>query len=148
MKKLLFGSLLILIVSFSEAQNNPQEKQAVQMLRQFYISYMTAISSDDPKSFSANMKKCELLKAEYCTKKLLNNIPKLAEQSDSDPIINAQDSRMDCVRNLTFKKNAKKPNAYTVSYFYIDDFTKKKETFIINLTVINQNGKYKIDSIF
>lgn len=148
MRKTTFTLLLILGVITLKAQNDSTDKKAISMLNSFYTAYMTAIATSTPNNFSENNKKCELLKKEYCTKKLLNDIPKLIEQSDCDPIINAQDSRMDCVKNLTFRKNLKKPNSYTVSYYYIDDYSKQKEIFTINLTLVRQNGAFKIDSIW
>jgi|GEM_PF-614824 len=145
MKKILFFLLFISVTTLSKAQNSLSDTQAIHMLREFYTTYMGDFVNATPSSdVEAQL---DLLKKKYCTKNLLNKIPKLTEDSDADPLIKAQDSNEDCVKNLSFKKNLKKPNSYVVSYYYIDDSTKEKEITTINVTVVKQNGIFKIDNV-
>jgi hypothetical protein len=71
MKKILFIISFLSIIQISKAQSNSSTDPSIKMLKEFYTSYMTAIASSTPKNFSENEKKGELLKIEYCTKKLL-----------------------------------------------------------------------------
>jgi len=145
MKKILFFLLFISVTTLSKAQNSLSDTQAIHMLREFYTTYMGDFVNATPSSdVEAQL---DLLKKKYCTKNLLNKIPKLTEDSDADPLIKAQDSNEDSIKNLSFKKNLKKPNSYVVSYYYIDDSTKEKEITTINVTVVKQNGIFKIDNV-
>ena len=100
MKKILFLTLLITNALATKAQNKVSDQQAISMLKKFYTSYMTLIAGSEIDNKSETS-----LKKEYCTKKLLNNIPKLIEEIDADPIIKAQDSHLSLIKTLSFKKN-------------------------------------------
>lgn len=115
------------------------------MLERFYPAYMGVFVNATPSTdVEAQL---NILKQNFCTKELLNRLPGLTEQSDADPLIKAQDSNADCVKNLSFTKSPKKHNLYIVSYYYVDTYSKEKETTIIYVTVVNKNGLIRIDNV-
>lgn len=113
------------------------------MLKKFYTAYITTVSNDQSKAMN---KKITLLRHQYCTKKALAKIPELVEQTDADPFLKAQDSDVSVLKSLSVKRNQTKPNLYTVSYSFINEFSSDK--IAINLIVINQNGSLKIDDLW
>jgi len=144
MKAKLFIAFLIADLLFfsgtTKAQNPVADKGASLMLKEFYTTYMTEVAgSAPPKEFE---KKLTLLKRKYCTTTFINKIPKLAEQTDSDPVIKAQDSSTECVRTLIINPDLKKPNQYIASY--TDGYSK----VMIHIAVVKQNGAYMIDNIW
>jgi len=80
------------------------------MLKEFYTNYITEVSN------GAEPKKILSLQKKYCTVALLKKIPKLIEQSDSDPFLKAQDSNTEFLKTLSLRKDLKKSNTYIVSY--------------------------------
>jgi len=122
-----------------KAQTAVPGKQAIVMLKEFYTTYMTEVAgSGDPR---ISEKKLDVLKKRYCTAKLISRLPKLAEQTDADPIINAQDSSPECVKTLLVKPDLKKPNQYIVSY------NDGVSAVMIHVSLIQQNGRYMIDNV-
>ena len=142
MKKIFFVCLLLLSTAVSKAQNKVTDTQAISMLRKFYTAYITTVANDQSRIMN---EKLSLLKSQYCTKKVLVKIPKIVEQTDSDPFLKAQDSDVSVLKTLSITRNFKKPNLYTVFYSFKNEFSNEK--IIINLVVINQNGSLKIDNI-
>jgi hypothetical protein len=113
------------------------DKAAINLLRSFYTSYITAVSE------AVNQEKTDQILKKYCTEGLLKKIPKLVEESDGDPFLKAQDSDMSILKSLTIVKNLKRPdNSYIVSYIY--DNTKT----IINLTIVQQKNSLKINTVW
>jgi hypothetical protein len=139
--KFALAVLLIASSMVSKAQNN-SSKQAISMLTQFYTAYMSEISGSS--DLRAGERRLLLLRQKYCTSNCLKQYQKIVEQTDSDPLIKAQDSDKELLKTLHIVSNSKRPNLYTVSYIAIND---NKEKIVINLIVINQNGSPKIESI-
>jgi hypothetical protein len=122
-----------------QAQNSSRDTLAKTMLVDFYTSYMkefTDLSSAREHKINAIIKK-------YCTTSLINKIPKLADQIDSDPFLKAQDSDSTWAKSLVIKKDLKRPSVYTVSY---RDGSNTNTT--IHLFVIRQKESYKIADVW
>lgn len=121
------------------AQNGTSDTLAIKMLREFYTSYMTQftdLSSGHEQKTNAILKK-------YCTASLINRIPKLADQTDSDPFLKAQDSDSSWAKSLVIKKDLKRANTYNVSYQDSGD-----TNTIIHLLVLKQKEGYKIADLW
>src|ERR1700686_4131905 len=101
---------LLIMTSFNlvQAQNRSSDTLVMKMLRDFYTSYMnefTDLSSGHEQKTNAILK-------QYCTVNLINKIPKLADQMDSDPFLKAQDSDSSWAKSLVIIKDLKRPNVY------------------------------------
>lgn len=134
---ILFFALSIVFFSnwsCARAQDSSSDKQILTMLKEFYTNYITEVSN------GAEPKKILSLQKKYCTSDLLKKIPKLIEQSDSDPFLKAQDSNTEFLKTLSIRKDLKKSNMYIVSYI-------ADKKIIINLEVINENGTFKIAEV-
>lgn len=139
--KLILTLLFVATAITSKAQNSSSD-QAINMLNRFYTAYMSEFSSShDLRTIQHDLLS---LRQKYCTSTCLKQYQKLVEETDSDPLIKAQDSDKDLLKTLKIKRNLNKPNLYTVSYIAIND---NNEKVVINLIVINQNGLPKIASI-
>ena len=149
MKHLTFIILFLAATITSQAQTRSDEQQAIALLQTFYKQYMTVSTSsarDDEKMLRALRKK-------YCTTHLLNNIAKRSDPNrldwiDWDPFTKAQDFNPAWVKSLSFKRNSKQPNLYTVSFYDFDQTTKKKEAMIINVFVTKEKDGLKISSLY
>lgn len=142
--------VFVITNSCGQLKNNPTDKQAEQMLKDFYTKYITVFATEPPGH--EGQKKLESLQRQYCTKALVKKIPELIEQTDSDPYLKAQDSDINLLKTLTITKDLQNENEYIVSYSFdrlvnVDPYKKEKETVVIHLTVVNEDGSYKIDSI-
>jgi len=131
--------LLTINYSCVQAQATFSDNEAKVTLRSFYTSYMTEFSNLSP----SREKKLNAIKSKYCTESLLKKLPALAEQTDSDPLLKAQDSDAAWLKTLTVEKDLKKPNTYNVSY--VDGGNNKT---IIHLTLIKQSNAIKITSVW
>ena len=131
-----FVSFLLFFGTYCQGQNKSSNDSAATMLKQFYTSYITASEQ------SLDEKKLDLIKKQYCTKRILNRIAK-DEELDADPFVQAQDTNIDWLRTLVINKDAQKSNVYNVSYE--DTYTKKR--IVIKLLVVKEGQKYKIDNI-
>ena len=128
-------SILTIANSFCvQAQDVDSASQAQGMIKRFYISYITDVDKGETSKLDALQKK-------VCTARLLQRIPKLADQLDADPFLKAQDSNIKFLKSLTVKEDLKKEGHYIVSYG-ID------EKVVINLMVVKQDGNYKIDNVW
>jgi len=144
MKKIIsiIATIVILTINNSciQAQKNSSDKQILLMLKEFYSAYITEMSIGNPYTFKY---KLDSIKKNYCTIKLIKELPILSKKADADPLLNAQDSNIDCLKTLTIEKDKKKQNQYIVSY--TDIYSKTR--FIVKLFVVKENGCYKINSI-
>ena len=121
-------------LSCARGQSNSSDKQALTMLKEFYTNYITEVSN------GAEPKKILSLQKKYCTVALLKKIPKLIEQSDSDPFLKAQDSNTEFLKTLSLRKDLKKSNTYIVSYI-------ADKKIIINLEVVHENETFRIAEV-
>ncbi len=97
--------------SCSFAQQSPVDKQAIQMLKTFYINYNTAWSTT--KGY-ALVRKLDSLEKKYCTSKLRSEQKK--EGLDHDLLTNDQGTDIEHLRTLSVVKDQTKRNWYIVSY--------------------------------
>jgi hypothetical protein len=145
--KLLIITLFIISINFSInacAQSKSTDQQNIAGLNSFYTSYITEMStSTNAHTMQANLTS---IKKKYCTARLLNKIAEDMKSGklDWDPFLKGQDTQIDCLKTLTVKKGAAKPNHYIVSYIW--PFSKEKIS--INLTMVKELVGFKIDSVW
>ncbi len=120
-------------VLFFRNESNPEEQMIKRRIVDFYLNYIAANYGIPPDSSRINS-----LKKEYCTTKLIH----FSEQDelDYDVFFNAQEILSDWFYTLSI---AKESDQYIVSYY--DSYTKTQPK--IKLTVVEENGKYKIDTV-
>ncbi|MDQ2769613.1 MAG: YbjP/YqhG family protein [Bacteroidota bacterium] len=124
-----------------QAQNTPSDKQVFVMLKEFYTTYITESS----KSLATdNLDRIFAIQKKYCTVSLLNKINAQFKsgQLEADPFLQAQDIDVSWLNTLSFNKDSRRLNGYRVSYF--DSVANEK--VVIHLTVVNQDGKFKISA--
>jgi hypothetical protein len=142
MKKLTLIILLIASSVLAKAQTTTvADQQAIAMLKNFYTAYMTEIAVGSSHNFA---KKLTSIQKKYCTADLVDKIPALVDRANCDPFLKAQDSNMENIKSLSFKKDTKASNLFLVSY--TDIYRHNKTT--IKLTVVKQKDNFKIASVF
>ena len=121
------------------SQSNSSDEQMVTMLKKFYTNYITESAG------TADEKKLDLIKRQYCTAELLKKIEQQLKTGalDYDPFIMAQDCDKEWLKTLKVKKDAVNNNIFLITY--VDNYNKKQIT--IHLRVIKQKDSYKIDAI-
>jgi hypothetical protein len=136
---LMIGLVPMSILNCVQAQNSPPDTPAMTMLRDFYTNYLKEFTDLS----SAHAQKLNTILKKYCTTSLINKVPKLAVQIDSDPFLKAQDSDSTWAKSLVIKKDLKKPSIYIVSYGDAGN-----ASTIIHLFVIKQRESYKIADVW
>ena len=140
-------SLTIIISSniFAQSQQEVDPKQAIQMIKDFYIAYNTAWSANvTPKVLD---QKLDELKMKYCAITLMID---LKGDIDHDVLIDDQYTDPQHLKTLTVVKNKTKANAYIVSYIAPTTSPYNKPTeekVVIYLTVMKGNRGIVIDSV-
>jgi len=149
MKSVIYFFLTIIMFlanhNYTQAQNVVDDKQAVQMLKEFYTSYNTAWSTT--KGFVLT-KKLDSLQLKYCTKKLRREVKESG--LDQDPLIGIDYTDVGHLKTLTITRDAAKKNSYVVCYIAHTLSAANKpidERVIIHVTVIKERGKLKIESV-
>ncbi|HZG26430.1 MAG TPA: hypothetical protein VEZ17_17705 [Chitinophagaceae bacterium] len=139
---LIIGSMSLASYSSAQAQNRYSDKQAIALLKEFYTAYITE-SSKLPTL--TNLAKVEAIQKKYCTTSLLKKINAQFKSGhvDADPFIFAQDVDVLWLKTMSFNKDLKRVNGYTVSYMQ----SIPNEKIVIHLTVIKQGDGLKIASI-
>jgi len=123
------------------------EEQILITLKAFYSNYIkqySKIESED--NVKIVIDKINSIKKKYCTTRLMNKIEN--EELDEDPFLKSQDFNVEWSNTLRFRKDSKKQNIYIVSYSYYDNYKRTNINKIIKLTLVKQNGCYKIDSVW
>ncbi|HET7002655.1 MAG TPA: hypothetical protein VFI33_15130 [Puia sp.] len=138
---LLLAILSVISFNYVQAQNDLPDSLVKKMLRDFYTSYMKQFTDLSP---GHEQKTKEILK-KYCTAGLIKKIPKLADKTDSDPFLMAQDSDSSWTKSLVIKKDLKKSGVYVVSYH---DDSEAKTFVIIHLLVVRQKESYLISDVW
>lgn len=131
---ILAGIFLLVGTQTSQAQNDQTKEQALEMVKLFYTSYITFVDKGESS-------KLEALQKTYCTPKLLKRIPELADKSDQDPFLKAQDSNIEFLKSLVVEGDKTKEGHIIVTYG-------TDEKVVINLTVLIIDGKYKINNVW
>lgn len=134
--KLFFIGYAIIHTSniFAQARQEVEPKQAIQLIKEFYIAYNTAWSSNvSPKILD---QKLDSLQWKYCA---ITLIVDLKGSVDHDILINDQYTDVQHLKTLSVSKDAHKLNTYTVSYLAPTTNPSDKpieEKVIIHLTVM------------
>lgn len=110
-----------------------QTDSAKLMLSNFYKAYIPTFEMD-------GIAASEKIQKQYSTAKLIASLPRIQEEMDCDPYVNAQDADQDWLKTIRIEKDAKTPNLYNVSFF--DNFEKKRR--FVRLFVTKEGNKYKI----
>jgi hypothetical protein len=148
--KNIFLFLLFISGAITTKAQNASDKQAMQMLKEFYVAYNTVWSTD---KYPRLQKKLDSLQRKYCTIWLRKQLKELSkgEGADHDLLINDEFTDVPHLKTLKIIKDVSKPNAYIVSYV---DHTMSPaykpidKTVIIHVTVAKENGSYKIANAF
>lgn len=149
MKLIKFFSISCAIVIFSnnfaQAQDEVEAKQAIQMIKEFYIEYNTIWSAVvTPKLLD---QKLESLKMKYCAITLMID---LKGDIDHDALINDQYTDVQHLKTLIVSKDPAKINSYIVSYIAPTTNPSNKpieEKVVIHLTVMKGARGIVIDSV-
>jgi hypothetical protein len=139
MKKLVVIILLIITAFTTNAHNTPVDK-GITMLTDFYKAYIT-LSSDQDIDLRVMEIKLTQLRRKYLTQACQKQFTVLAEETDADPIIKAQDSYIELLKTLVIKKDNKKANRYLVTYV---DIAGSREKTTIYVTLTAQNNVLRI----
>jgi hypothetical protein len=147
MKKLLF--IILFLPLIAQAQVNPSDKQAIEMLKEFYTKYNTAWANTNGKVL---IKKLDSLQSEYCTSALRKELKKEFKRVglDHDELINDDYTDVAHLNTLKITTDLHKANVYIVSYTV---FTKDasnnptQEKIVIHVSVVKENGSFKIASV-
>ncbi|MGV8138340.1 MAG: hypothetical protein AB2L20_24300 [Mangrovibacterium sp.] len=143
---------LMVIVGCAQSQN--ENEQIISMLKEFYIAYNSVwenATTYKPEEFE---NKVFLLQQKYCSNKLQTEIKKYYEtyKLEHDLLTNdfgGTDSEK-LKSTLTIVKDITKENSYVVSYMIEikAPSTPREEKNVIHLTVIKEDGSYKIDKVW
>ena len=104
-------------------------------IKDFYTRYITEMA------IGVDPRKLDGLQKKYCTTRLIKSIPKLAEQTDADPLIKAQDADTASLKSLTVERDPKKEDQYVVTYTL-------DQKVVIHLAMGMTNSGYKIDAVW
>ncbi|WP_426669705.1 hypothetical protein ACPPVU_00390 [Mucilaginibacter sp. McL0603] len=149
MKLIKFFSISCTIIlssnNFVQAQNEVESKQAIQIIKEFYIAYNTAWSANiAPKVLD---QKLDSLKMKYCAITLMIC---LKGDLDHDVLINDQYTDVRHLKTLIVSKAPTKGNSYIVSYIAPTTNPSNKpieEKVVIYLTVMKGARGIVIDSV-
>ncbi len=143
--KLLLIAVFVLFIqscgqnnSRKQAAINSETTQAIEMLTEFYIHYLT--EQDKMLSGGYNPKTIEAIKNNYLTKKMQERLKFL--ELEYDPFLNAQDFSKDWIKTLEITPLQEIEDAYKVCYHYDNEHTN-----CITLFLVKENGKFKINDI-
>lgn len=141
--KLVASILLCLLFTgfcgYGQTPANHPEGKAENMLKTFYVRYITAVATD---AGPASERKMKQLQQQFCTRAFLKKMPALFEQTDSDLFLKAQDTSLDYLKTLTVTKTPIL-NQYRVSYMG-DVEMGKKRAIVIRVTVVKEKDGFKI----
>ena len=145
---------LMLTVSASCVYSQSKDEQIISMLKEFYIAYNTVWEnaiSYKPEEFE---EKVFSLQRKYCSNKLQNEIKKYYEiyKLEHDLLTNdfGGTNSEKLKSTLTIVKDTTKESSYVVSYIVEikAPSTPHEKKNIIHLTVINEEGNYRIDEVW
>jgi hypothetical protein len=142
---LIICAIIISSNLLAQAQTVIDSKQAIQMIKEFYIAYNTAWSANIlPKVLD---QKLDSLKMKYCAITLIID---LKGDIDHDVLINDQYTDVQHLKTLIVSKDPAKVNSYIVSYIAptTDPLDKPiEEKVVIYLTVMKGARGIVIDSV-
>jgi hypothetical protein len=146
----IISTILIFINCCGTAQNNASEKQAENMLLEFYTKHFQ-VWENSSLSSEGRYKTLDSLMQKYCTSKLRNEAREVFKNVGADFLTN--DLIGDINENLKVEKDAANEFLYIISFIsdiatYADphgEQTKKQVT--LHVTVVKEGDIYKIDSV-
>jgi len=146
----IISTVLIFFNSCGIAQNNTFEKQAENMLLEYYTKHFQVWGIPSLPS-DVRYEKLDSLMQKYCTSKLINEAKEAFENVGVDFLTNDLIGNLN--ENLKVERDTINENDYIVSFVsdiatYIDapgEQTKKQVT--VYVTVIKEGDCYKIDSV-
>ncbi len=156
MKTITYFFLTVLIIfsniGCAHAQTSIEDKQAMQMLKEFYIAHNIAWSVARTTGPYVLIKKLDSLQKKYCSVRMRKELKEEQKKNglDYDLLTNDEHADVKHLKTLTITKDATKTNGYTVSYIASNtDPTGKPidEKAVIHVTVVKENEGLKIASV-
>lgn len=149
-RKLIFiiaNILLLSNISCISAQD--EEKQVSSMLVEFYVAYNTVSANC---GLDILKTKLDSLQQKYCTQKFIKELKKFYEIHGLDHDILINDVYTEDIESLkiSVSKDNTRKNAYYVSYIAVVTGMgnrKTNEKVQIHVTVVKEDGNYKIDNV-
>jgi len=145
--KEIFSGIFCIIMFFSELSSQTDhiivdnKTNEIKFIKNFYTSYIETFANE--KDLHLMEKKLKILQKNYCTNKLLKEIPDLVEKCDCDPFLNAQDADIRILNTLKICKVGDN-NEYIVQY--MDDLTNRLVK--VKLKLVKIKNSWKIDSVY
>jgi hypothetical protein len=148
MKKIIYffitSAMFLSVISCANAQSNPSERAAIQMLKYCYKTFNATCATIRGNSLQ---KKLDSLQQKYCTSGLLTKMKTLGPEFDLlgyNPYTDMQH-----LNTLTVTKDPSEEDAYVVSYVEhtTEDSKPVDSKIIIHVNVEEEPGGLKIASI-
>ncbi len=143
MKKQSLILLFAISIVVSRAQDSSSDKQAVQMLKEFYTAYSTV------KFVVKDSAKWNSLQKRYSTKKLSKEAKEWYNDGH-DLYTNDWGIDIESLKNMTIIKDATKANSYIISYIVSTTDPSNnpiKKKVILHVTAQKDDGSCKIASV-
>jgi len=144
--------IIILFLPFTlvlKAQGSSSDKQAIEMLNEFYTAHCNIWAiKPPPKTLYL---KLDSLQKKYCTQKLRKQAKESFNDVGYDLLTGDWGIDINSLKTMTILKDSAKENTYTVSYMvigYPQSPTKPvNEHVILHVSLAKENGQLKIASI-
>lgn len=150
----LFAITILLFPNKACAQSQNENDKIVSMLREFYYSYNAVWGDFTSCPIEEFETKLFSLQQKYCSKKLQSKIKKYYKiyKFDHDLLTNDYGGTEieTFEQSLSIVQDTTKEYSYIVSYMVNIEHpsTPRTEKNIINLTVVKEDGIYKIDEVW
>jgi len=150
----LFTITIFLVTNTACAQSQNENDKIVSMLREFYLSYNAVWENFTSYTLEEFEDKMFSLQQKYCSIKLQNKIKKYYRiyKFDHDLLTNDYGGTdMETFeQTLSIVQDTTKKYSYMVSYIVNIGYPSitRTEKNVINLTVVKEDGIYKIDEVW
>jgi hypothetical protein len=139
-----------LFLSNSGCARAQNDKQAVQMLKEFYNAHNTVWSTT--KDNYILIRKLDSLQRKYCTMSLRRELKKefQANGLDHDILTNDYDINIEALKTMSISKDPTKPKGYIVSWTISTlnpSYKPIKKKVFVHVTVVKENNSSKINSV-
>lgn len=144
---------LAFMVNVGCAQSQNEDEKIISMLKEFYIAYNSVWEDATTYKREEFENKIFSLQQKYCSNKLQSEIRKYYKiyRLEHDLLTNDFGTDKETLKStLSIVRDSTKENSYVVSYVINIDYPSKprKEKNVIHLTVIKEEGVYKIDEVW
>jgi len=149
-----FVVTLILMFNIGCSNTPSKDEQIITLLRDFYIAYNEVWENAKSYNHEEFKEKVFSLQSKYCSNKLQRKLKQYYESSKFDHDLLTNDfggtNSEKFKSTLTIVKDTTKEESYIVSYVVKikAPSTPREEKNVIHLTVINEEGNYKIDEVW